>query len=233
MFKFKGISSNEMRVVVEEEELFVARSAIRYEAIEIEGRDGAIYDELGYSAVERPIVIQCLDVSKIDDILAWLDGPGELEYKGRKTIARFYAELEPIRNASIRIIDTRFIRDPFWYKADDEYEEVDVDNPFVNNEGNTSSRPIIKLVKTTDDTVTIQINETWITYTFDSEEYVEIDCDAKTVTYKGMNRTRRITIIDGHTTEYVFPYFEPSDNNYAFSVDGECTILLKRKDRWL
>ena len=124
MFKFKGISSKDMQVVIEEEEHFIARASRRYETTEIEGRDGAIFEELGYSYVERPIYVQCLNVNKIDNILAWLDGEGEFEYKGRKTTARFYSELEPQREGYIRIIDTTFIRDPFWTKLDDEYIEV-------------------------------------------------------------------------------------------------------------
>lgn len=124
MFKFKGISSNDMQVVIEEEEHFIARAARRYEVTEIEGRDGAIFNELGYSYVERPIYVQCLNTNKIDDILAWLDGEGEFEYKGRKTTARFYSQLEPQRETVIRIIDTTFIRDPFWTKLEDEFVEV-------------------------------------------------------------------------------------------------------------
>ena len=122
MFKFKGISSTDMQVVIEEEEHFIARAAKRYETIEIEGRNGAIFNELGYSYVERPIYVQCLNINKIDEILAWLDGEGEFEYKGRKTTARFYTILEPKREACIRIIDTTFIRDPFWNKASEEYQ---------------------------------------------------------------------------------------------------------------
>lgn len=124
MFKFKGISSKDMQVVIEEEEHFIAKAARRYETVEIEGRDGAIFEELGYSYVERPIYVQCLNTDKIDEILAWLDGEGEFEYKDRKTTARFYSQLEPKREGYIRIIDTTFIRDPFWTKLDDEYIEV-------------------------------------------------------------------------------------------------------------
>lgn len=124
MFKFKGISSNDMQVVIEEEEHFIARASQRYEITEIEGKDGAIFDELGYSIVERPIYVQCLNINKIDDILAWLNGEGEFEYKGRKTTARFYSQLEPQRSSCIRIIDTTFIRDPFWNKANEDYQLV-------------------------------------------------------------------------------------------------------------
>ena len=124
MFKFKGISSTDMQVIIEEEEHFIARAAQRYETIEIEGRNGAIFNELGYSYVERPIYVQCLNNNKIDQILAWLNGEGEFEYKGRKTIARFYSQLDPQRDTCIRIIDTTFIRDPFWNKVNEEYQTV-------------------------------------------------------------------------------------------------------------
>lgn len=135
MFKFKGISSTDMQVIIEEEEHFIARAAQRYETIEIEGRNGAIFNELGYSYVERPIYVQCLNINKIDQILAWLNGEGEFEYKGRKTIARFYSQLDPQRDSCIRIIDTNFIRDPFWNKATEEYQTIK-ESKIKNSNGN-------------------------------------------------------------------------------------------------
>ncbi|MBQ9658687.1 MAG: hypothetical protein IJV31_07975, partial [Clostridia bacterium] len=167
MFKFKGISSDEMQVIIEEEEHFIARAAQRYEVTEIEGKDGAIFDELGYSFVERPIYVQCLNIDKIDEILSWLNGKGKFEYKGRKTTARFYSSLEPQRNACIRIIDTIFIRDPFWYNVEDEYTQV-TDN--ISNDGNIESRPIIRLEKTTKNNVDITINDIRFEYNFNEDD---------------------------------------------------------------
>lgn len=224
MFKFKGISSTEMQVVVEEEEHFLAKAAQRYETTEIEGRDGAIFDELGYSYVERPIYVQCLNIEKMDDILAWLNGTGEFEYKGRKTIARFYQQLEPQRSACIRIIDTQFIRDPFWNKAVDEYVTV-ISN--VTNEGNYKSRPIIRLEKGNTSSVEITIGDIRFKYTFPSNEtYVEIDCKTKVAIYEGLNRNRQLEI------GYEFPILEVG-NNAITKNSGNCTIKVKRKDRWL
>lgn len=223
MFKFKGISSTDMQVVIEEEEHFIARAAQRYEVTEIEGRDGAIFDELGYSYVDRPIYVQCLNVAKIDDILAWLNGEGEFEYKGRKTIARFYSQLEPIRSASLRMIDTTFIRNPFWYKAEDEYVTV---TDSVTNEGNIQSRPIIRLEKNTEEKIDITIGGTRFVYNFGEDTYVEIDCEEKTVTYEGLNRNRQIEI------NYEFPILLVGTNTIIVH-SGDATIKVKRKDRWL
>lgn len=223
MFKFKGISSDDMQVVVAEEEHFIAKAGQKYEMIEIEGRDGAIYDELGYSVVERPIYVQCLNIKKIDDILSWLNGEGEFEYKGRVTKARFYNQLEPQRISCIRVIDTNFIRDPFWYKANDNYIEV-TDN--ILNEGNIISRPIIRLEKTDSDEVEITINDIRFKYDFGNDDYVEIDCDKKTVIYENLNRNRQIKI------DYKFPHLNLGENNVIFN-SGTCNIKVKRKDRWL
>ena len=222
MFKFKGISSQDMQVVIEEEEHFIARAAQRYEVTEIEGRDGAIFDELGYSYIERPITVQCLNTNKIDDILAWLNGEGEFEYKGRVTNARFYSQLEPQRTACIRIIDTMFIRDPFWYKAEDNYEEVSEE---IENIGNVESRPIIKLTKTSSDSVDITINGIRFVYNF-SDNFVEIDCEEKTVECNGLNRNRQLEI------GYEFPKLSVGKNLISINSGG-CQIEIRRKDRWL
>lgn len=223
MFKFKGISSTDMQVVIEEEEHFIAKAAKRYETIEIEGKDGAIFNELGYSYVERPIYVQCLNVNKIDDILVWLDGEGEFEYKGRKTIARFYSEIEPQRDTIIRIIDTTFIRNPFWTKIDDEFIEV-TNN--IENIGNIYSRPILRLEKTNYNNVDIEISGIRFQYNFNDEEYVEIDCEEKTALYEGLNRNRQLTI------GYDYPKLSPK-NNIVTIRNGGCIIKAKRKDRWL
>lgn len=223
MFKFKGISSEDMQVIIEEEEHFIAKASQRYEVTEIEGRDGSIFDELGYSYVERPIYVQCLNIDKIDDILAWLNGEGEFEYKNRITIARFYSELIPERNACIRVIDATFIRDPFWYKSKDEYIEVTGN---VMNEGNIESRPIIRLEKKGNNNVDITVNGIRFLYNFNGEPYVEIDCESKTVLYEGLNRFKQIEI------GYEFPKLNVGSNTVKLN-SGDCAIKIRRKDRWL
>lgn len=223
MFKFKGISSKDMGVIIEEEEHFLARAAKRYEMTEIEGKDGAIYEELGYSSVERPIKIQILDISKLDEILAWLNGEGELEYKERKTIARFYNELDPERKACIKVIDTTFIRDPFWYKAIDEFSNVSED---ITNIGNIASRPIIRLEKVNTDSIDLTIGGVRFLYNFGEDSYVEIDCEKKDILYDNLRRNRQIKI------GYLFPKFEVG-NNIITVHNGDAIIKVKRKDRWL
>lgn len=223
MFKFKGISSKDMQVIIQEEEHFLAKAPQKYEVIDIEGRDGALFDVLGYSYVERPIYVQCLNVDKIDDILSWLNGEGEFEYKERKTIARFYSQLEPQRSACIRVIDTMFIRNPFWHKVDDKFVEI---TNIIENEGNIESVPIIRLEKKDNNNIDITINGVRFIYNFNDEEYVEINCEDKTILYENLNRNRQIEI------GYEFPKLKVGNNEVKIN-SGDCIIKVKRKDRWL
>lgn len=222
MFVFKNISSTDMNVVEQEEE-FLSRAAQRYETTEIEGKNGAYFEENGYSVVEKTIKLQVLDENKIDKIFEWLNGMGTLEYKGRITKARFYSELSPVRSSNIKIIDATFIRNPFWTKKRDEYITV-VDK--IYNEGNIYSEPIIRLEKKSSNTLDVTINDVRFSYNFNNESYVEINCEEQTVEYEGLNRNRKIEI------GYKFPNIAVGINKIMMH-SGDAVIKIKKKDRWL
>lgn len=224
MFKFKGISSDEMGVVTEDEEIFIAKASKRYETIDIEGKDGSIYNELGYLDIDRSIKIQILDINKLDKIFSWLDGVGILEYKDRVSRARFYSTIEPIRAACIKIAEFSFIREPFWYKKDDEFISV---NSNIVNEGNVTSRPVIRLEKVNTHSIDLTINNVRLKYTFpENEEYVEINCEDINVLYNNLNRFKQLEM------EFEFPYLKPGENTIIIH-EGDAVIKIKRKDRWL
>lgn len=223
MFIFNNISSQDMEVIIEEEEQFLGKASQRYSKTEIEGKNGALFEEQGYTVIERPMKVQILNIKKLDKILAWLNGVGILEYKGRITIARFYNEIDPIRTANIKVAEVTFIRDPFWNKKIDEY--VTVEN-VVMNEGTIYSEPIIKLERNTSDSIDITVNDVRFTYDFNNDEYVEINCEHQTVEYKKNNRNRQIKI------GYKFPTIQPGENKIIIH-SGDAKIKIKRKDRWL
>jgi len=213
-----------MKVIVEEETEFLAKAPLRYDTTEIDGKDGLLYEELGYENIDRPITIQILDNSKLDDILGWLNGYGDFEYNNRITKARFYDEIEPERKATIKIAKFNFIRDPFWYKATDNYTTI---TTTVKNDGNISSRPIIRLEKGEDESIDITIGEVRFTYTFPTgDTYVEIDCEEMEATYENLLRNRQLAI------GYNFPLLPVGESTVTIH-SGDATVKVKKKDRWL
>lgn len=223
MFKFKGISSDSMGVIVEEEEHFLARAPIKYESTSIDGRNGDIIEMYGYANVERPIKVQILNKSNIDAIFEWLSGEGEFEYKGRVTKAFFLEILEPVRSSSIFIVDFMFIRAPLWHLSNDDYQEV---TDTVINCGNTPSKPLIRIEKGNENDIELSIGAIRFSYEFNDDEYVEIDCEKISVTYKGLSRDRMIKI------GYQFPILYPGENKILIH-SGDPQIKIKRKDYFL
>lgn len=223
MFKFKNISNKEMMVVIEEEEHFLAKAAQRIESTTIDGRDGELIEFYGYLNVERPIKVQILNPEKLDDIFAWLDGEGILEYKNRITTAYFSQAIDPIRTSAIKVADFMFTRSPFWYKKTDEYEVI---SDSIVNEGNIYSKPIIRLEKGNASIVDITIAGVRFKYDFKDDEYVEIDCEDMNAYYDNLLRNNQLEI------DFKFPILNVGINN-IITNSGDATIKVKRKDRWL
>lgn len=224
MFKFKGISSDDMEVVIEEEQHFLARASQKTEIISIDGKDGDVINLLGYSSIERPIKVQILNSSKLDDILAWLNGVGTFEYKDRITTAYFYQAFEPIRNSIIKVADLMFTRNPFWHKRNDDFVTVD---DVIVNEGNVYSKPIIRIEKVNDEKIDLTIANVRFKYTFDNEEdYVEIDCEEMNAYHNGLLRNKFLEI------GYDFPILNVGENAVVVN-SGAPIIKVKRKDCWL
>ena len=99
-------------------------------------------------------------------------------------------------------------------------------NETINNEGNIQRRPILRLEKTVSEAGELTINDIRFKYKFKDDEYVEIDCEEKTVEYEGLNRNRQITI------GYDYPKLNIGSNKITMH-DGDCIIKILRKDRWL
>ena len=77
-FSFKGKCSTEFSTLVVQELPDIVKPKKRVSKINIDGQNGAIYQELGYEDIEKTILIGLKGTNEIDDINEWLDGSGEL-----------------------------------------------------------------------------------------------------------------------------------------------------------
>lgn len=224
MFKFKNISSDSMKVICEEETNLLKKAAMIVES-SYEGENISLdYNVEGYNNVDGTLMLYIRDTSKLDVIKAWLNDKGILEYNGKITTAAFFDVLDPVRSATIYTTSVNFIRSPFWYKKEDNFEVV---NGIIVNEGSVYSYPVIRLEKNQYNKIDLTINNVRFAYNFpEDESYVEIDCITAKATYDNLLRNSNLEI------SYEFPIINPG-NNYVTINSGDAVIKVKRKDCWL
>lgn len=220
MFKFKGVSSEKMKIICEEEKNLLAKASLTTSDID----SSLNYSIVGYNIVEGSLKIYFRE-RNIDEIKEWLSGVGPLEYNDRLTKIAFLDGYNIVRMpAGYCSIDVNFVRSPFWYKVKDEYIIVSSE---VTNEGNVSSEPIIRLEKENSDSIDISLNNVRFVYTFpDDENYVEIDCENCNATYETFYRNMNLDIT------YDFPKLHPGINSIKIN-SGSGIVKIKRKDVWL
>lgn len=220
MFKFKGIRSDYMGVIAKEEDFFI-RAPKLYTEIPIEGRNGSIFQEKGYGNVVSMLEVNIL-TKNIDSILEWLDGSGLLEYKGRATTFRFYDVVEVKRMGNVHTATLNYIREPFWYKANDCYVLA---NSEIQNIGNSDTEPIIKVIPAQIGDATITIEDVTFTYTFDSLHPLFIDCAEKSEKVDGLSKSANMKI------GYKYPVLKKGVNRVLVS-DPNIKVYFRRKDCW-
>lgn len=237
MFTFKGITSTSMDVLCDEEDFF-ARAGMRYDSQETEGFDGGIYTELGRADIALSLNLQLLDVSKLDAILAWLDGAGEFIFNGRKTRAHFYSEMKPSRMATLKQIPVTFIRASYWQLETEAVQTVTSSPATIVNSGTAIAYPLLKV--TGMGPVELSLNGIGFNYVFlpgDTEVY--IDCgsydyeksmviqDAYVVGPVEL-RNRRLTLPNNK-----FPYLSPGNNTLNFISGSITSVEVTKRSRFL
>lgn len=217
MFIFKGISSKDMGVVLEDDTPLLATPNIDYEQTDIEGRDGAIYTELNLQDMSITLSATLLNLNKQDAVKTWLRGTGVFEYNGRCKEVRIFDGITYSRHGPFKYRFTvKMIASPFWY-IDDGYMRV---TDFVTNEGNCAAKPMIRIVGTGD--VDVTINDVRFVVML-SEEHSEIVIDSGT-----QSETEPQLISIG----YRYPTLQPGYNKVIVHA-GAPEIYIKRKDLWI
>ncbi len=216
-FTFKGKSSATLGVLMSDEWVY-AKAAQRYDTTEIDGRDGAILTPTGFSLVERDVDCTLLNRKRLNDVMAWLNGSGTLEFEGRYRKAYIYDEIDytnlGVNRSSFSI---PFIMEPFWYREDGYalYEN----GSSVENNGNYDAVPLLQITGKGDGTVTLG-GVTIQVYDLEESETLEIDC---------LEMSENLPARVGIGFEY--PRLAPGKNEVK--ITGDLTLKVKRKDRWI
>jgi len=219
MFIFKEVTSDEMSVICNNENVFETTPDVNFEESLVDGMDGAIYYDYNNKPVKVTAKMTLTDLDLLDTFKAWLRGTGTLVYKDRYKTARFYTNMQFDRfGYNSMETSVSIILDPYWYR---DIDYIDVDDLIIINIGNVEAKPIIKLVKTTADYIDLTVNGTRFKYTFGDDDEVEIDC-------LNMTETNSLNI----EIDYQYPSLKVGKNTVTIN-DGTASIYVKRKDRWI
>lgn len=154
---FKGISSENFSNVIISELPPLIIPPHRFEKIEIDGADGDIIIDKGYSAIDLPVKISITNpMANMDNIFSWLRGKGNLTLS---TYANWYYKAEIIdeinfeRLLRYRTATVKFHCQPFRYllndtismTADEVTPYLTEYYPLVLNTGNVVGKPIITI----------------------------------------------------------------------------------------
>jgi predicted phage tail component-like protein len=146
-FKFKRISSESMGVVLAELPP-ITKAPKRYAKYDVIGRDGAEYIDQGYTSYQKQLSIGIKDVSRINEIMDWLNGSGTLiisnepdKYYLAKVLDQVdYSNLVRFRQAIVP-----FEVQPYKYAVDNDIITITDASYTINNDANASCMPTLTI----------------------------------------------------------------------------------------
>ena len=192
----------------------------RYEEVVVTGKDGATFNEEGYSTYEKQLTITIMDKTKIDEILEWLQGNGKITFSNEPDK---YYNVHILNSVEINREKTQstlnMIAQPYKYSTNEKI----INTFIVVNEGNTTSNPWMKI--TGSGTVILIINNVNVcTLDLSVINNIELDSDLQDAFSNGQLANRKM---NGE-----FPHFKPGINTIAYTgnVTKVDTIV---RSRWL
>lgn len=210
----------------------ISKPPMRVKETVIDGRDGSIIEELGYSPYDKTITIGLRGNFNINKVIKYFTGEGEIVFSNEPDkvyTAKVINQIDYNRLLRFRTAVVTFRVQPFKHKYLEAYKEFTMaelsGTSFeVFNEGMETSKPIMVLRGT--GTVGISVNGIHIfDYTFpEGEAEVVIDSE-KEDAYLG-------SVLKNRNMNGEFPVLVAGTNIFEWSGDVDSIEILPRS-RWL
>jgi len=225
---WKDVNSNTIPGLIIQELPSISKPPMRYNAIDVDGRNGDIIDELGYGAYDKTLLIGLANNFDIDQVISFFSGSGTLILSNESDKyynARILEQIDYVRLLRFKTAEVTFHVQPFKYKVAEDYVEETISSQesiTVNNLGNLESEPIIYLYGSGDVTFTLNGLDVF-TINID-EDYVVVDSSQQNAYFNSVLKNRNMT---GD-----FPKLQPGENTITWT--GTLTkIIIDPKSRWL
>lgn len=198
---------------------------------EIDGRNGDIITELGYSAYEKELEIGLYGNSyDINDIIAFFNGKGTITFSDEPDKYYYYQILNQIDYEKLLKFKTAsviFHCQPFKYKVGETPIILSAGSNTITNLGNIYAKPVITIVGS--DTVTISLDGNQI-FSIDMSNNGKIVLDtANLEAYDPDNGQLLNRIVTGD-----YDSFKIESGNNTLSLSGTITSAsISNYQRWL
>ena len=225
---WKNISSDSIDGLMICELPPITKPSIRTSIIEIDGLDGDIVEELGYSSYDKTVKIGLTRNYDVDKIIKYFTGSGDLilsNEPNRLYKAQIIDQIDFEKLIRFKTADVKFHVQPYKYLNSEKKVTLDISNEtelIVNNVGLEESKPIIYLYGS--GIVDININGTEIFKINIDDEYVIVD-SLNEEAYKD-------NVLKNRNMVGEFPILKVGKNTISWS--GNLTkIVVEPKSRWI
>lgn len=221
-FKFKGVKSDDLGIVVKEMPAII-KSEKNIESINVSGRNGAFHiDDGTYKQKKYKIKCVLTDNTYLDQIKTLFDGKGKLELStepDREYNAIVLNQIDFSKYLTyLREFTLNLELDPISYSKIETEKIITENSSFVGG-GNCNVNPIITITGTgtvTLNNIPIVVSETGIT----------IDCELMNCTKDNLNKNDKVNI------DTDFPYIKPETNTIVLG-EGITSVSIVYNEGWL
>jgi predicted phage tail component-like protein len=228
---WRGNDSREIKGLIISELPPISKPQMRVSETVIDGVDGSIIEELGYSSYDKALIIGIKGNADIDEIIAYFTGNGEVVFSNepyRCYKATIVSQIDFERLVRYRVATVTFRVQPFKYEYEEEKTIVSAENMgeqvLVVNEGNYFSKPVIEIGGSGSVELIVNGNKMF-RYTFPDGEYSVIVDSEKQDAYFG-------SVLKNRNMSGEFPTFDIGINTITW--EGNVTSLsISSKSRWL
>lgn len=208
----------------------ITKPKMRVEITEIDGKDGSISENLGYSSYDKTVKIGLFGAYNVDEIAKFFTGKGELIFSNEPNKiynAEITEQIDFERLLTFKTASVKFTVQPYKYLLNEPEIELEIDEGaelLIENVGLEIAKPIITLYGTGE--IEIDVNGVAACEVEIDEEYLTIDSLLEEC-YKDNLKTLKNRSMTGE-----FPTLQPGENIITW-VGNLTKISVQPKSRWL
>lgn len=187
---WKGIDSREVKGLIISRLPPITKPKMRVRIDTIDGRDGSEITNLGFEAYTKTIKIGLTKGYEIDNIIAWFNGSGIIQFSNEPD--KYYKcevveQVDYEKLLRFKTAEIKFYTQPFKYSSTERLKTINVTGlttTEIRNSGNYFSKPVITFTGT--GTINVSVNglQKCVLYLGSTSESITLDAD-KQEAYSG------------------------------------------------